>query len=249
MRDVAVDAAAAHRARRAPARCSPTSIARRRQHGLATPLGINSTTGVAGLTLGGGFGWLTRKLGLTIDNLLSRARRHRRRRAAHARRRERQPDLFWALRGGGGNFGVVTVVRVRAASGRARGLRRPGRLSVRRRAPVLRQYRRASAPRARRAHVWAVMRKAPPLPFLPAECARHARSSCSPIVYAGDRAEAERARRGAAHASASRSRIVARPDAVRGLPGGVRSAAHAGRAQLLEVAQLRGFSDARDRRS
>ena len=77
------------------------------EFGLAVPMGINSTTGIAGLTLGGGFGWTSRKFGLTIDNLLSvdmvtadgqllqvDAAQH--------------PDLFWAVRGGGGNFGVVT---------------------------------------------------------------------------------------------------------------------------------------------
>jgi len=136
-------------------------------HGLATPLGINSTTGVAGLTLGGGFGWLSRKYGMTVDNLeaaevvLANGQVVRTSAADH-------PNLFWALRGGGGNFGVVTRFEFRLHPVG------PGVLSglivypISEAKRVLQQYREFVAGAPDDLSVWTILRQAPPLPFLPA---------------------------------------------------------------------------------
>jgi FAD binding domain/Berberine and berberine like len=133
---------------------------------LAVPLGINSTTGVAGLTLGGGFGWLSRKYGLTVDSLTAVdlvTADGRRRRAT----KDEHADLFWAIRGGGGNFGVVTSFEFELhpvgpqllsglivhAAANSRG--------------ILEAYRGFMAEAPDELMCMVVLRKAPPLPFLP----------------------------------------------------------------------------------
>ena len=160
-------------------------------HGLAVPVGINSTTGIAGLTLGGGFGWASRALGLTIDNLewadvvLADGRQ--------VRASERQePDLFWALRGGGGNFGVATRFGFRlhpvgptVLAGLVVHPLEAGR-------QVLDHVRECAAEAPRELSTWVVLRKAPPLPFLPPEW--HGRDIVAlAICYVGDVAQGEKA--------------------------------------------------------
>ena len=136
--------------------------------GLATPLGINSTTGVAGLTLGGGFGWLSRKLGLTVDNLLSADVVLAKGELVHASASEHE-DLFWAIRGGGGNFGVVTSFEYQlhpVGPEVLAGLIVHPYANAR---EVLRSYRSAVASAPDDLACWVVLRKAPPLPFLPSD--------------------------------------------------------------------------------
>jgi FAD/FMN-containing dehydrogenase len=136
------------------------------EYGLATPLGINSTTGVAGLTLGGGFGWLSRKYGLTVDNLISAevitANAERVRASA-----SENPDLFWAIRGGGGNFGVVTMFEFQLHPVGPEIVAGLIVFPFDQAKQVLTQYNEFVSNSPDDLSVWAVMRKAPPLPFLP----------------------------------------------------------------------------------
>lgn len=135
-------------------------------HGLATPLGINSTTGVAGLTLGGGFGWLSRKYGMTVDNLESAEVVTATGEVVQASASE-HPDLFWALRGGGGNFGVVTRFEFRLHPVGPELLSGLIVYPIAEAKSVLQQYRAFVAAAPEDLTVWAVLRQAPPLPFLP----------------------------------------------------------------------------------
>jgi len=136
--------------------------------GLATPLGINSTTGVAGLTLGGGFGWFSRKHGMTIDNLLAVDVITADGRLLRADARENS-DLFWALRGGGGNYGIVTRFEFRLHPLGPDVLTGLVVYPLEEAGKALKQYRRFAKELPDETAVWAVLRKAPPLPFLPKE--------------------------------------------------------------------------------
>ncbi|MBN3763832.1 FAD-binding oxidoreductase [Burkholderia sp. Ac-20365] len=136
--------------------------------GLATPLGINSTTGVAGLTLGGGFGWISRRFGMTVDNLISAdvvtADGNLIRCSA-----ESHEDLFWAIRGGGGNFGVVTMFEFQLHELGPEVFGGLVVLPMEQARDALVKYRAAVETWPDELTVWAVARFAPPLPFLPAD--------------------------------------------------------------------------------
>ena len=134
--------------------------------GLATPLGINSTTGVSGLTLGGGFGWLTRKHGMTIDNLISADVITADGELVHTNENQK-PDLFWAIRGGGGNFGIVTLFEFQLHKVGPDVLAGLIVFPFKDAKSVLKKYRKFVQNIPNELNVWAILRQAPPLPFLP----------------------------------------------------------------------------------
>ena len=159
-------------------------------HGLATPVGINSTTGIAGLTLGGGFGWLTRKYGMTVDNLISAKMV-----TADGRKiqvsEDENADLFWAIRGGGGNFGVVTQFEFALYPVGPEILAGLLVFPIDQAKQVLEKYREFVKSAPEELSIWVVLRKAPPLPFLPV--AVHGKEVVVlAIFYAGDIAEGEK---------------------------------------------------------
>lgn len=188
MKDVRVDPKA-RRANIGPG-CTLADVdAATEAHGLATPLGINSTTGVAGLTLGGGFGWLSRKYGMTVDNLLSADVVTADGRRVRASEKENN-DLFWGLRGGGGNFGIVTNFEFQLHPVGPEVLTGLIVYPFDQAKSVLNQFAGFTKTMPDALNVWAVVRKAPPLPFLPEDV--HWREVVVlALCYAGNPTEGE----------------------------------------------------------
>jgi FAD/FMN-containing dehydrogenase len=154
------------------------------EHGLATVLGFISEVGVGGLTLGGGLGYLARRFGWTVDNLeevdIVTADG-----VIRTANRVENADLFWALRGGGGNFGVVTrfTFRLHEVGPMVYG----GLIAwpFERADEILHAYRTITAEAPRELAVWMMLINAPPAPFVPDEW--HGRKICAMVVcYTGD---------------------------------------------------------------
>jgi FAD/FMN-containing dehydrogenase len=160
-------------------------------HGLAAPLGFISEVGVAGLTLGGGLGYLTRRFGWTVDNLLEVeivTADGEVRRAS----REENADLFWGVRGAGANLGVVTrfVLRLHEVGPEVYG----GLIAwpFERIDEILRAYRALTSEAPRELAVWLILLEAPPAPFVPERW--HGEKICGMAVcYSGDLGEADQA--------------------------------------------------------
>jgi FAD/FMN-containing dehydrogenase len=159
------------------------------EHGLATVLGFISEVGVAGLTLGGGLGYLTRRFGWAVDNL-EEVEVVTSDGAIRIANRNENADLFWALRGGGGNFGVVTRFTFWLHEV---GPTVFGGLIVwpfERADEIMRTYRKMTMESPRELTVWLLLMNAPPEPFVPEEW--HGKRTCvMAVCYTGDLALTE----------------------------------------------------------
>jgi FAD/FMN-containing dehydrogenase len=187
MTTVQVDVAA--RRARVEAGCTLGDVDRATQeHGLAATLGFVSATGVAGLTLGGGFGYLTRQFGWTVDDLVEVELVTASGELLRASRSE-HPELFWGLRGGGGNFGVVTEfvfdlhqIGPKVTAGLIA-------WSAEVAEDALELYREVTAAAPRQLTIAALMRNAPPAPWLPED--KHGKPMIAFVVnHTGTEAEA-----------------------------------------------------------
>jgi FAD/FMN-containing dehydrogenase len=186
MREITVDAEA--RLAHVGPGCRLQDVDRATQaHGLATVLGFVSEVGVAGLTLGGGLGYLTRRFGWAVDNLEAAEIVTADAEIRTASRKE-NADLFWALRGGGGNFGVVTrfTFRLHEVGPSVYG----GLIAwpFERANEILRAYRAITTGAPRELAVWLVLLHAPRAPFVPPDW--HGKKICAMAVcYSGDLAD------------------------------------------------------------
>jgi hypothetical protein len=159
-------------------------------YGLAVPGGIVSETGIAGLTLGGGFGWLTRKYGFTCDNLIS-AEVVTADGELLAASEDENPDLYWGIRGGGGNFGIVTSFKYRLRPVGPEVFAGTIIYSLDAAAEALRFYRDFTTGTPEELGAMAVFRLAPPAPFIPQEL--HGKPVLAIIVcYVGEVEEGKR---------------------------------------------------------
>jgi FAD/FMN-containing dehydrogenase len=160
-------------------------------HGLATPLGFISEVGVAGLTLGGGLGYLTRRFGWTVDNLLE-VEIVTADGVARRASREENDDLFWAVRGAGANLGAVTsfTFRLHEVGPTVYG----GLIAwpFERAPEIMSAYRTLTAAAPRELAVWCNLLRAPAAPFVPEEW--HGERVCAMVVcYSGDLARVDEA--------------------------------------------------------
>ncbi|GKZ12164.1 FAD-binding oxidoreductase [Haladaptatus sp. T7] len=158
-------------------------------HGLATPLGFISETGLAGLTLGGGFGYLTRRFGWAVDNLLEVeivTADGQVRRASH----EEHEELFWAVRGAGHNFGVVTsfTYQLHKVGPTVYGglIAWPAERSD----EILETYRQLTTTAPRELTAFMILMRAPPAPFVPEE-EQGRRVIAMTVCYSGDPADVD----------------------------------------------------------
>ncbi|WP_028583693.1 FAD-binding oxidoreductase [Desulfogranum mediterraneum] len=159
-------------------------------HGLAVPAGIVSHTGLGGLALGGGFGWISRKYGLTVDNLVS-AEVVTADGALLTASQDENQDLFWGIRGGGGNFGIVTSFELRCAEIGTEVFAGVIAKKFEHAEQYIRFHQEYVRTLPDEMTVWMVIRKAPPLPFLAKEV--HGQTVILiPFVWLGDQAEGER---------------------------------------------------------
>jgi FAD/FMN-containing dehydrogenase len=164
LRELAVDPVA-RRLRAGAGLLAGDVVAGAHEHGLTVPLGDSGSVGVAGITLGGGFGYLSRQHGLTVDHLVSADLVTADGRLVTASP-ESEPELFWAIRGGGGNFGVVTsLVFNMVEAGSVYG----GALVLPATENVLRGIAPLAGAAPRELGVIANLRPAPPAPFVPPE--------------------------------------------------------------------------------